>query len=324
MDVPEAHQTCQETLEHIESAVIGESRFFEEVLAGFLAGGHVLIEDVPGTGKTLTARCFAQGLGLEFNRVQFTPDLLPTDITGTNIYDQNDGTFEFSEGPLFANIVLADEVNRAPPKTQAALLEAMEERQVTAEGVTHLLPDPFFVIATQNPVEQEGTFSLPEAQVDRFIVKTAMGYPDADGAKALLDRRDDRETSAPTLDSHLDPDTVAQLRAVPENVRVSKAVKTYIIDLVEETRDHEHVEIGVSPRGLQRLYEVARASAIIKGRDYVVPADVKDLARPVLAHRIVLTTEAKVRSVDKTDVIEVIIESVPVPGAEGEAVEETA
>jgi MoxR-like ATPase len=305
-------------LDLVGSSVIGDRRFFAEVFAGFLAGGHVLIEDVPGTGKTLTASSFAEALGLEFNRVQFTPDLLPTDITGTNVYDQQQGTFEFSEGPLFANVVLADEINRAPPKTQAALLEAMEERQVTADGTTRELPKPFFVIATQTPVEQEGPFTLPEAQVDRFIVKTAMGYPDVDGAMELLERREARETSTPSIDGTVDRETVQELRRVPETVRVSTEVKRYMIDVVERTREEEYVEIGVSPRGLQRLYEAARARAVMEGRDYVVPGDVTALARPVLAHRLVLTTEATVRSVRKADVIDSVLDSVEVPAAEGD------
>lgn len=322
MNVSEAHQTCQDVLETVGSAVIGKRRFFEEVFAGFLAGGHVLIEDVPGTGKTLTARSFARALGLEFNRIQFTPDLLPTDITGTNVYDQDQETFEFSEGPLFANIVLADEINRAPPKTQAALLEAMEERQVTADGVTYSLPEPFFVIATQNPVEQEGTFRLPEAQIDRFIIKTTIGYPDGDGAMELLNRRENRGSRAPSLAASIDRMTMQDLRDVPEEITVSTEVKQYMIDIVAETRENEHVDIGVSPRGLQRLYEVSRAGAVIEGRDYVVPGDVKEFAGPTLAHRLVLTTEAKVRSVAKPDIIDRILEEVDVPAAEGEQAED--
>lgn len=318
MDVMEAHATCQTVLETVGAAVVGSRTFFEEVLAGFLAGGHVLIEDVPGTGKTLTARSFAEALGLEFSRVQFTPDLLPTDITGTDVYNQRAETFEFSPGPLFANVVLADEINRAPPKTQAALLEAMEERQVTADGDTHELPEPFFVIATQNPIEQEGTFRLPEAQIDRFIIKTTIGYPDSDGAMEILDRREARDTRTPSPVTGLDRATVTALRSVPEEVTVSSEVKRYMIDIVEETRNHEHVDIGVSPRGLQRLYEITRARAVIEGREYVVPEDITTVAHPVVAHRLVLTTEATVRGVEKADVVEAILETIDVPAAAGE------
>jgi MoxR-like ATPase len=319
MDVTEASSVCGDILSEVRSTVVAREDFFEEILVGLLSRGHVLIEDVPGTGKTLTARTYAELLGLEFNRIQFTPDLLPTDVTGTNVYDEAEADFEFEKGPLFSNVILADEINRAPPKTQAALLEAMEEGQVTSDGVTHELPDPFFVIATQNPVEQEGTFRLPEAQVDRFVIKTRIGYPGTDGEMELLDRRGDRESQTPSTDASLNPRTVRELRSVPETVDVGQRPQRYMVEVAERTRDHEQVEIGVSPRGLQRLYEAVRARAAIQGRDYVVPDDVKALADAVLAHRLVLTTEAQVRGVEKTSVVESVLNSVSVPRAESEA-----
>src|SRR6056297_2835675 len=220
MDQPTATQRCERVLDAVSSAVIADEEFLETVLVGAVAGGHVLLEDVPGTGKTLTANSFATALGLSFSRIQFTPDLLPADVTGTHVFNEEDGNFEFSEGPIFANVVLADEINRAPPKTQAALLEAMEEEQVTVDGDTHPLPKPFFVIATQNPVEQEGTFPLPEAQVDRFAVKSSIGYPDASGEYELLRRRAGRSTQSPSVGTVLDPKRVTDLREVPESVRM--------------------------------------------------------------------------------------------------------
>jgi MoxR-like ATPase len=316
MDVDEASSSCQGLLDLIEQAVVADRSFFQEILVGILAQGHVLIEDVPGTGKTLTAKTMAQLMGLEFNRIQFTPDLLPSDVTGTNVYDEAESAFDFNRGPLFANVVLADEINRAPPKTQAALLEAMEERQVTVDGVTYDLPDPFFVIATQNPVEQEGTFRLPEAQIDRFLVKTSVGYPDSESEMHLLDRRGERDSRMPSLDHEWAPDKVTTLREIPEMVDVRQRAQQYIVDIVQETRDQDRIDVGVSPRGTQRMYEAARAKAVIQGRHFVVPDDVKSLARPVFAHRLVLTTEAQVRGVDKRTVMESIIDSVTVPKAE--------
>ncbi|WP_336000890.1 AAA family ATPase [Halorientalis halophila] len=316
MDVTDAAGECTAVLDEVQSAVITDRTFLERVLTGILARGHVLFEDVPGVGKTLTARSLATALGLEFSRVQFTPDLLPADVTGTNVYDEGAGTFEFAEGPIFANVVLADEINRAPPKTQAALLEAMEERQVTVDGTTHELPEPFFVMATQNPVEQEGTFSLPEAQRDRFMIKSSMGYPDRDGELELLDRRASRTEQAPTVGPVVDPETVRDLQATPETVTVERKVREYVVDLGRATRADDRVQVGVSPRGIQRLFEAARAYAVIAGRDYVVPDDVKTVADAVLAHRLVLTAESSVRSVSKRDVLADVLDRVPVPTVE--------
>ncbi|WP_144902093.1 AAA family ATPase [Halobellus captivus] len=322
MDIDDATAACEAVHETVSTAVIADDRFLERVLLGVLARGHVLLEDVPGTGKTLTARSVATALGLSFSRVQFTPDLLPTDVTGTNVFDERDRTFEFSEGPIFANVVLADEINRAPPKTQAALLEAMEERQVTVDGETHALPDPFFVIATQNPVESEGTFPLPEAQVDRFAVKTAIGYPDEAGEVELLRRRVGRDARSPSVDAVLDRDSVRELRRVPESVRVDDDVLRYIAAVSRATRTDRRVDVGVSPRGTQRLLETARAQAILTGREFVTPDDVKRIARPVLAHRLVLTPDARVDDIDAAAVVDDVLDRVEVPTVDAEAVAE--
>jgi MoxR-like ATPase len=313
MDVSEASRSCAEVLDEVSSAVIADREFLDRVALGVLSRGHVLLEDVPGTGKTLTARSFATALGLSFSRVQFTPDLLPADVTGTNVYNEADATFEFSEGPIFANVVLADEINRAPPKTQAALLEAMEEGQVTVDGDTYDLPEPFFVIATQNPVEQEGTFPLPEAQIDRFVVKTSIGYPDLDGEVELLRRRSGRETRSPSVSPVLDRRAVQDVRATPETVRVDEDLLTYMAELAHGTRSDRRVDIGVSPRGTQRLFEASRARAVLNGREYVTPDDVKSVTQPVLAHRLVLTPDAKVQDVKKSDVIGDVLDDVTVP-----------
>ena len=313
MDIDEASAACDAVIDSVLEGVIAERAFVERVMLGVLARGHVLLEDVPGTGKTLTARSIATALGLDFSRVQFTPDLLPSDVTGTFIFNEKTAEFEFSEGPIFSNVVLADEINRAPPKTQSALLEAMEERQVTADGETRDLPSPFFVIATQNPVEYEGTFPLPEAQIDRFIVKTSIGYPDAEGETELLHRRASRQTRSPTVERVLDPGRVVELREVPESVRVDDDLIEYVTAIARATREDRRVEVGVSPRGTQRLFEAARAQAVLGGREFVTPDVVKTVVRPVLAHRIVLTPDAKVEDVEKGSVVSGVVDSIPVP-----------
>ncbi|EMA60890.1 AAA family ATPase [Halorubrum kocurii] len=299
--------------EEIESAIVLDERFLETVLTAVLADGHVLLEDVPGTGKTITAESIATAMGLSFSRIQFTPDLLPADITGSNVYNDHDGTFEFREGPVFANVLLADEINRAPPKTQSALLEAMQERQVTVDGTTYDLPTPFFVIATQNPVEQEGTFELPEAQLDRFLVKSAIGYPDREGERELLFRRLDRYASAPSVTQTIDQETAAALRTAPEAVSVDDDLVDYVVDLSRATREDERVDTGVSPRGTQRLLEASRAAAAFRGRDYLVPEDVKRVAEPTLAHRLVLSTEARVNRTAERAIIKDVLDTVDVP-----------
>jgi MoxR-like ATPase len=314
--IQDAASRCDDLLEEIETAVIADREFLNTVLLGVLARGHVLLEDVPGTGKTLTARSFATALGLSFSRIQFTPDLLPADVTGTHIFNEQQGDFEFNRGPIFANVVLADEINRAPPKTQAAMLEAMGEGQVTVENETRELPKPFFVIATQNPVEQEGTFPLPEAQVDRFLAKSSIGYPDVDGTVELLRRRSNRETQAPTVSQVLEGDEMSALQRVPESVRVDDDMLTYLAEIAEATSQDHRVRVGISPRGTQRLFEATRAQAVINGREYATPDDVKDVSRAVLAHRLVLTAEAQVNDVDKREVIDEVVGDVPVPTVE--------
>ncbi|WP_436935869.1 AAA family ATPase [Halovenus marina] len=313
MDHDTAGELSDRVLDAIGEAVIADRSFLETVMTGILARGHVLLEDVPGTGKTLTARSFARALGLSFQRIQFTPDLLPGDITGSNIYRESTGEFEFAPGPVFANVVLADEINRAPPKTQAALLEAMGERQVTVDGETHDLPDPFFVIATQNPVEQEGTFGLPEAQRDRFMIKAGMGYPSAEGERLLLDRRAGRAAQTPTIDPVISAERVPEMQQVPEGVDVDPRLRDYVVTLGRQTRVDERVEVGVSPRGIQRLFEAARARATIAGRSYVVPDDIKRLVQPVFAHRLVLTADANVRETSRADVLADVLDNVAVP-----------
>ena len=313
MDVSDASDVCDRVLDEVGGAVIADREFLETVLMGVVGRGHVLIEDVPGTGKTLTARSMATALGLSFSRIQFTPDLLPSDITGSHVYNERDQTFEFTEGPVFANVVLADEINRAPPKTQSALLEAMEEGQVTVDGETHDLPSPFFVMATQNPVEMEGTFELPEAQVDRFLARTEIGYPDEAGEVELLKRRRDRVAQSPSVETVLTSEEVATIREIPESITVNDDVMDYIANVARATRQHRNVDVGVSPRGTQRLFEAVRARALIQDRDFVTPDDVKSVAQQVLAHRLVLTPEARVENVDEADVMDEVLQNVPVP-----------
>lgn len=309
-------ETANQIIEQIGSAVVADVDFFELLLTGVIARGHVHVEDVPGTGKTLAAQVLAETLGMSFSRVQFTPDLLPADITGSHIYDEVDAEFEFQRGPIFANVVLADEINRAPPKTQAALLEAMGEKQVSMDGTSYALPRPFFVIATQNPVEQEGTFELPEAQRDRFSIKTQMGYPGHEGELELLDRRGSRRTQVPSVDTIIAPEDVRRIQVTAEEVGVRGEIKEYIVNLAEHTRDDPRINIGVSPRGVQKMFEAARARAVLQTREYVTPDDVKRLASPIYGHRLVLTTDASIRDVDPDDLIAEALEAVSVPGME--------
>lgn len=313
MESDVAQEYCESILESVENAVIADQEFLETVLVGIVSDGHVLLEDVPGTGKTLTAKCFATVLGLEFSRIQFTPDLLPADILGTHIYNEGEDRFEFTHGPIFGNVVLADEINRAPPKTQAALLEAMAENQVTVDGETFPLPDPFFVIATQNPVESEGVFALPEAQIDRFTIKTTIGYPTSDDEDRLLRRRTNRSSAEPTVSSVLSPEDVRNLQAVPESIHTHDDVISYMTSIAQATRNDPRVRVGVSPRGTQRLLETARSRAVIEGRSFVQPGDVKAIVRSVLAHRLVLTPDAAIEDTSNTDVIMDILDSISVP-----------
>jgi MoxR-like ATPase len=314
LDISEANELIDDILAEIESVVIADRGFLENIMLGLLAEGHVLLEDVPGTGKTLTANTFATALNLSFSRIQFTPDLLPADVLGTSIYNDETGEFEFQKGPIFGNIILGDEINRAPPKTQASMLETMAEAQVTVEGQTRPLPKPFFVIATQNPVEQEGTFPLPEAQIDRFLVKDTLGQPDTEGKVELLRRRANRSESIPSAKPVVeDPDILLRLQETPETVRVDEDLYTYMAEIINLSHEDHRTEVGVSPRGLQRLFEASRARAVMEGREYVIPSDIQQIADPVLAHRLVLTPEAQVSDVPKSEVIADIIDEVPVP-----------
>lgn len=319
LPLTEATGLCKAIIDEISSAVIVSEDVLMDLLTGLLVRQHILIEDVPGTGKTLTAQSLAKTLGVEFNRIQFTPDLLPSDITGSVIFDDSTDSFRFTPGPIFANVVLADEINRAPAKTQAALLEAMGENQVTVGNETRALPDPFFVIATQNPVEQAGTFALPESQRDRFVIKTSLGYPNYDDEQQLLDRRLDRENSVPEVTQTVDPDGLKQLLTVPEEIYVAPEVRDYILTLSRETREHDDTAVGVSPRGVQRFLEATRARAVISGREYVIPADVKALAVPVLAHRLVVQSTAAIAETQKSEIVTDIIDKTPVPAMEEDA-----
>ncbi|MDQ2837106.1 MAG: MoxR family ATPase [Actinomycetota bacterium] len=302
-------------LDEVGRAVVGKRGQLSLVLAGVLAGGHVLIEDNPGLAKTLAARSFAQALGLQFRRVQFTPDLLPSDITGSFVYDQTKNDFVFRAGPLFAGLVLADEINRTPPKTQAALLEAMQEGQATVEGRTFELPKPFHVIATANPIEYEGTYPLPEAQLDRFLLRVSFGYPTAEEEWQVLARRVSRRAEAITLDPVLDAAGLLAIQQVVEHIEVEESVGRYCVALVDATRFHQHLLVGSSPRGALALLLVARAHALIHQRDFVTPDDVKAVAVAVLAHRVTLRPEMWMRNLSPVDVIGGVLSSVPAPAA---------
>jgi MoxR-like ATPase len=300
-------------LDELERAVVGKREALELVLLALLADGHVLLEDVPGVAKTLIARSFAAATGLRFARVQFTPDLLPSDVTGSSVFDQRAATFAFRPGPVFCNLLLGDEINRAPPKTQAALLEAMEERQVTADDGTHPLERPFLVLATQNPIEYEGTYPLPEAQLDRFLVRLRVGYPGADDEWRMLDARARRGTDAVALRAVVDRDGLLTLQAAVERVHVGESVGRYMVALVTATRESADVEVGASPRGTLALLRLSRARAAVEGRDFVTPDDVKAVAVPALAHRLVLRPELWVRRVDADDVVRRVLDGVPAP-----------
>ena len=306
-------------LDEVERAVVGKRDVLELVLLALLADGHVLLEDVPGVAKTLIARSFAAATGLRFGRVQFTPDLLPSDVTGSSVFDQRAASFEFRPGPVFCNLLLGDEINRAPPKTQAALLEAMEERQVTADDGTHRLEPPFLVLATQNPIEYEGTYPLPEAQLDRFLIRLHVGYPSAGEEAAILQARMERAVDEVRLEPVVDPATLSAMQDGVEQVYVAESVTRYIVALVEATRSSPRLQVGASPRGSLALLKLSRARAVMDGRDYVVPDDVKSLAAPALAHRLILRPEMWVQRLRPEAVVEECLDSVPAPSAEESA-----
>ena len=308
-------ERCARIVAEVGNAIVGKEDVIELVLIAILARGHVLLEDVPGMAKTLMARSFASAVGMDFNRVQFTPDLLPADITGSLIYDQRDARFEFRRGPVFTNLLLGDEINRAPPKTQAALLEAMQEGQVTVEDSTYPLPQPFVVIATENPIEYEGTYPLPEAQLDRFLIRTSIGYPQREQEWEILRRRIERREDDVKLDEVVDASQILAMQAAVEQVHVDESIGYYVVDLVDTTRSHPDVQVGASPRGALALLKCARGRALLDGRDYVTPEDVKSVAPPALGHRLTLKPEMWVRSVRGDDIVRAVLERVPTPPA---------
>ena len=312
----ELRERATRILDEVERAVVGKRDALELVLLALLADGHVLLEDYPGLAKTLIARSFAQASALRFARIQFTPDLMPSDVTGSAIFDQRRAEFEFRPGPIFANLLLADEINRAPPKTQAALLEAMQERQATIDGETHLLAPPFLVLATQNPIEYEGTYPLPEAQLDRFLVRISVGYPERGDEVEMLRRRLARGEDEVALEPVVDAPTLVEMQRALEQVHVAEAIEGYIVDLVAATRESQRLAVGASPRGSLALLKLARAKAALAGRDFVVPEDVKAVAVPALAHRLTLRPELWVQRVRGEDVVAEALETVPTPAAE--------
>ncbi len=312
-NIADVAATGKKIIDEVERAVVGKRKLLEMIMASMLAGGHVLLEDNPGLGKTLVARSFAAVLGLDFKRIQFTPDLLPGDITGGYILDRAKNNFQLRQGPIFANVVLADEINRASPKTQSALLEAMQEEQVTLEGESLPLPEPFLVIATQNPIEYEGTFPLPEAQLDRFMLKLSVGYPDVAEEKEILNRRHTRRQEDVKLESVTSAAELMQMRAVVETVHVDPDLEEYIARIVHATRKDRRVAVGASPRGSLAFLKMARAYAALEGRDYILPDDIKRFAQPILAHRIILIPEYWVARDITSEVISGILDKVSVP-----------
>ena len=316
MELAAVRETCTRILDEVEKAVVGKREALQLVLIGLLADGHVLIEDYPGLAKTLAARSFARVTSMKFSRVQFTPDLMPSDVTGSSMWNQRDGDFEFRAGPIFTNVLLADEINRAPPKTQAALLEAMQERQVTIDGRTHVLEPPFLVLATQNPIEYEGTYPLPEAQLDRFLLRIGFGYPEPEEEWEVLERRIARRVDDVELRPIVDRATLLELQSAMERVHVGASVGRYIVSLVTATRSSGSASVGASPRGSLALLKLSRCRAALAGRDFVTPDDVKAVAVAALAHRLVLRPELWVQRLSADDVVRDLLDSVPTPPAE--------
>ena len=311
----QAHQVAQSIVENIKKIIIGKDSAVELAVVTLLCQGHALIEDVPGVGKTMLARSLARSTGCAFRRIQFTPDLLPSDITGVSIYNQQSGAFEFKPGPILSQLVLADEINRATPKTQSALLESMDEQQVTVEGTTHPLPAPFTVMATQNPIEYEGTFPLPEAQLDRFLTTIRLGYPSIEQELAIVSSQE----QAHPIDSLEEVVSAEQILDVQQSVRsvyVDDLIREYIVTLVDRSRTHPDAALGSSPRGSLALFRGAQALALIRGRDFALPDDVKELAEPMLSHRIIVSPAGRMRGVQSSDVVAALVEDVPVPGAQ--------
>lgn len=318
LDLDGARGLARSIIENVERVMVGKSDAVELGVIALMCGGHALIEDVPGVGKTMLARSVAKSVGCAFKRIQFTPDLLPTDVTGVSIYNQQSGAFEFRAGPIISQLVLADEVNRATPKTQSAMLEAMDERQVTVEGVTHAMPSPFMVMATQNPVEYEGTFPLPEAQLDRFLLIIRLGYPTVDEELEIVERQ---EMAHPieTLEAVASAEDVIGLQRAIREVYVSDAVKRYIVALSDATRSRDDVALGASPRASLALFRGAQAAALLRDRDYVLPDDVKRLAVPMLSHRMIVSAAARMRGTRSDEIVETILDETAVPGGQARA-----
>ena len=315
MKIAEADETCRRIIGQVKKVIVGKDSVLERVMLGVLANSHILFEDYPGLAKTLLARSFAMSMGCDFSRIQFTPDLLPADITGTYVYNVKTSEFELRRGPVFTNILLADEINRAPPKTQAALLEAMQERQTTLDGKTHTLQNPFIVIATQNPIEYEGVYPLPEAQLDRFLVRLQLGYPSRSDEIEIMRRRMVRGQEDVILDPVADSKTITDLQQTVEGIHVDDDVLGYVADIVQATRNQRQIEIGASPRGSLAIFKLSRARAVLFGRDYVIPDDVKEAAAPALVHRLIMKSESWVKGTSPNQVLDDILKTVPVPKA---------
>ena len=313
-EMQEVARRAQHVATNVASVILGKEEVIRACVVALLAGGHIIIEDYPGVGKTLLAKALARSVDCRFARVQFTPDLLPSDVTGVSVFNQKTGEFDFRPGPIFANIILADEINRSSPKTQASLLECMEERQATIDNVTHPIAAPFMVIATQNPIEYEGTYPLPEAQLDRFMMRLGLGYPSGDAEAAILHSQTAGDPFA-ELDAVLGSEEVIAMQAVVTRVKVAPSLRRYVVDVLSATRGSRDVYLGASPRAGISLVRAAKALALLRGRDYVVPQDLKDLSQRVLAHRIILSSDAKVHGLTEAAVIARLLESVPVPGA---------
>jgi len=315
LDITKIQEFSNKIVENLEKVIVGKRQTVEQVVVGLLCQGHLLIEDVPGVGKTMLARSLAKSMGCTFRRIQFTPDMLPSDVTGVSIFNQISREFEFRPGPLISQIVLADEINRATPKTQAALLEGMEERQVTIDGITHILPQPFMVLATQNPIEYEGTFPLPEAQLDRFLMRVSLGYPGIEDEMSILELQQ-LEHPIQSLSPVTDSGEVLEMQKAIKEVYVAKVIKRYIVELIRSTRESGDVYLGASPRGSLALFRASQALAAIHGRDFVLPDDVKALATSILTHRMVIDPAARLRNITANIIVEEIMRALPVPGGE--------
>ncbi|HVH15955.1 MAG TPA: MoxR family ATPase [Candidatus Angelobacter sp.] len=313
MKIEEASQTCRNIINQVKKVIVGKDPVLEKVMLALLANSHILFEDYPGLAKTLLARSFAMSMGCYFSRIQFTPDLLPADITGTYVYNVKSADFELRKGPVFTNILLADEINRAPPKTQAALLEAMQERQTTLDGKTHPLQNPFIVMATQNPIEYEGVYPLPEAQLDRFLVRLQLGYPNRTEEIEIMRRRMLRGREDVVLDAVTDSQTILDLQKTVEEIHVDDDVLGYITDIVQATRAQRQIEIGASPRGSLAIFKLSRARAVYHGRDYVIPDDVKEVVAPALVHRLIMRAESWVKGTNPNKVLDDVLKTIPVP-----------